>query len=517
MHSAELSIEVSASEPQKARMGRLRQLFHLLKDNPAGEHEALLRSMDATAQERSAVDAMLRTGDRQSSVLQTPVLDWIREFEDCSFPEEQIYGREVGKFKLEEVIGRGGSAVVFRASETGGKHRMAAVKLIHRGLYSPNSQRRFEREAQILAQLKHPSVAALLDFGFTTWGMPYLALEHVEGTDVVAYANLHALTQRERIAILVQVCNGLNVAHTQRIVHRDIKPGNILVTVAGEVKVVDFGIGRLLDDENGKTTVEVALTPSYAAPERYEGGVTRPSTDVYSLGVLASELLLGVRLGPDSAWPKEAIGDVAKERWRRMPYALKQILSMALHSAPENRYRSAGELACALQTFLANRRRPFFQTSLNAIAELAHRVRLQQSAIFVSAAMFFSGVFLSMLWTSQPGAHRSMPAHYNYQRHAREIWRSEGTHNVAGDFRALRSSDGRTADTSIENSTVLCTGEFLTPHQDIDASAADLPIPLHGFVARDALKSPAGCTAHATTPIGSAQLNSQTARANARS
>jgi eukaryotic-like serine/threonine-protein kinase len=495
MHSAKPAGDVVKRGAQSP--GRLRQLFHALSDHGAGEHEALLHSMDATTQERRAVHALLQSKDKQSFVLETPVLDLIRKFEDNAVSEKEIRGRHVGDFTLEEVIGRGGSAVVFRAREVGGERRMAAVKVIHKGLYSPNGQRRFEREAEILAQLKHPSIAALLDFGVTTWGTPYLALEHVEGTDIVSYANLHALTQRQRVAMLARVCNALNAAHAQHIIHRDIKPGNILVTVTGEVKLVDFGIGRRYDDHDATATIEVALTPSYAAPEQYEGSAAHPSADVYSLGVLASELLLGVRLGPDSTWPKHSIAAVANQRWHRMPRALKHILSTSLKSVAELRYQSAGELACAFEAYLSNRTRPAMRAGSNKVFDLVLRMRPSLSAGLVPVATFFLGVLVCALWMSQTGSHRMAPSRNNDRQDA------SATHDDLAD----KSSDPTPAVASIVKPAFFCSNARVP---SLTANGLGRPAAAPSFLQR--------CTANITPPVvGSQRQNSSPVRSDASS
>ncbi|HEX6832507.1 MAG TPA: serine/threonine-protein kinase, partial [Rudaea sp.] len=263
-----VAVDTTRSDARAAGPTRLRQLFDRVQNCPHGERETLLKAIEATPGERRVLSALLAQSTRPS-ILQTPVREWIRTIEDCGISEDDLRGRKVGRYRLEDVIGRGGSAVVFRARDTADAHRVAAVKLIHRSLYTPGARRRIEREVEILKRLRHRAIAALLDSGVSEWGMPYLALEHIEGTNIVAYANLHALSQGRRIAMLMRVCDGLSLAHAQRIVHCDIKPGNVLVTMDGDVKIVDFGIARMLDDDSA--TVGMTLTPFYAAPEQCEG------------------------------------------------------------------------------------------------------------------------------------------------------------------------------------------------------------------------------------------------------
>ncbi|MEM1094624.1 MAG: serine/threonine-protein kinase [Bacteroidota bacterium] len=208
----------------------------------------------------------------------------------------------VGPYRLVEPLGRGGMGTVFLARRDDGQfEQTVALKLIRRGLDTDDVLRRFRYERQILAGLKHPNIAALLDGGMTDGGQPYFVMEYVEGESITAYASRKGLDTDARLALFRTVCQAVQHAHQNLVIHRDLKPSNILVTEAGEVKLLDFGIARLLDDDGSEAmmtrtvTGQQRLTPAYAAPEQVRGEAVTTATDVYQLGVLLYELLTGVR------------------------------------------------------------------------------------------------------------------------------------------------------------------------------------------------------------------------------
>lgn len=204
-------------------------------------------------------------------------------------------GTQVGAFQLDALIGSGGMGAVYSARRvTGGFEQTVAVKLIT-GLH-PCLKKRFARERQILADLRHPHIAQLLDGGETPMGMPYLVMEYVEGLNLVEHCQQAASALDERLRLLIDVAQALHHAHQRKLIHRDIKPGNILVSRDGAVKLLDFGIAKLLDDADGSAlTLQTVgpMTPAYAAPEQFSGAALGPTTDIYQWGVLAFRLLSG--------------------------------------------------------------------------------------------------------------------------------------------------------------------------------------------------------------------------------
>jgi len=208
----------------------------------------------------------------------------------------------VGPYRLEEEIGRGGMSRVFRAERTdGGFEQTVAVKLLRMGLDTEAARRRFRLEQQVLAKLQHPHIAALLDGGLTTDDVPYFVMEYVPGQPITAYCDENALPVPKRLSLLCDVGRALQHAHRNLVVHRDLKPSNVLVTAEGTVKLLDFGIAKLLDETDAAITVPKTrtgvrpMTPAYAAPEQVRGGSVSTATDVYQMGVLAYEVLTGHR------------------------------------------------------------------------------------------------------------------------------------------------------------------------------------------------------------------------------
>ena len=214
--------------------------------------------------------------------------------------EEIASGTEIGDYRVIREIGRGGMGAVYLA-ERSGFHQQVALKIIKRGMDTDQIVRRFVRERDLLASLNHPNIARLLDGGHTTDGLPFIAMEYVEGETITAFCDQKRLAIEDRIELFRKVCRAVAYAHHNLVVHRDIKPSNILVGADGEPKLLDFGIAKLLApdafDNTGDLTAAGAnlLTPDYASPEQIRGERVTTASDIYSLGVLLYELLSGHR------------------------------------------------------------------------------------------------------------------------------------------------------------------------------------------------------------------------------
>ncbi|HVS02414.1 MAG TPA: serine/threonine-protein kinase, partial [Thermoanaerobaculia bacterium] len=206
-------------------------------------------------------------------------------------------GQRIGPYRLVEVLGRGGMGVVWLAErDDGAFSKRVALKIVPDWEASDDLPRRLRAERQILAGLEHPNIARLLDGGVTAEGVPYLVMEHVEGEPIDAYCEGRDLGVRDRLALVLAVCDAVAAAHRRLVVHRDLKPGNILVTAEGGVKLLDFGIAKLLDEggDGGPTRTGLhPLTPQFAAPEQLTGGPITTATDVWGLGALLYRLLAG--------------------------------------------------------------------------------------------------------------------------------------------------------------------------------------------------------------------------------
>jgi len=205
-------------------------------------------------------------------------------------------GETVGQYKITREIERGGMGVVYEAARFDGEfEQRVAVKLVNRHFFSDELIRRFKTERQILARLEHPNIVRLLDGGLTDDRTPYYVMEFIEGAPVNVYCRENNLDANEKLELFTQICSAVAYAHRQLIVHRDLKPSNILITKNGEVKLLDFGIAKILDaDTDAQTqTNNAPLTPAYASPEQIRGETITTASDVYSLGVILYELLTG--------------------------------------------------------------------------------------------------------------------------------------------------------------------------------------------------------------------------------
>jgi len=273
-------------------------------------------------------------------------------------------GQLVGPYRLLGELGRGGMCEVWLAERADGQlKREVALKLPMLGLRRDLLVQRFARERDILGGLVHPHIARLYDAGLAEDGQPYLALEYVAGVPITDYATAHALPPRERVLLLLQVLAAVQHAHAHLVIHRDLKPSNVLVDADGQVKLLDFGIAKLLQadqEEAGATELTQlggrALTPAYAAPEQVAGAPVSTATDVWALGVLAYELLAGRRpfegerrvleqaiLAQEPARPRSLAGDLAT------------VLLKALKKAPPERYATADAFAEDLRRWLDGR------------------------------------------------------------------------------------------------------------------------------------------------------------------
>ena len=286
-------------------------------------------------------------------------------------------GEQVGPYRLQTLLGEGGMGQVWVAERADGLYeRRVALKLLRPGLADPNLRLRFTRERQILARLGHPHIARLLDAGISASGQPYLALEEVQGEGILEYCRKRGLGLRPRLKLFQQVCEAVTHAHANLVVHRDLKPSNILVTQEGQVRLLDFGIAKLLDGneadppEATRTGVR-SFTLHYAAPEQIRGEPVTTQTDVYSLGVVMYELLTGSKpyrlkretsaqweeaiLSAEAVKPSQAVLQPERTDARRISRTLSgdldNIILKALAKQPANRYTSVEALSADLNRY----------------------------------------------------------------------------------------------------------------------------------------------------------------------
>jgi eukaryotic-like serine/threonine-protein kinase len=268
----------------------------------------------------------------------------------------------IGPWRITGSAGRGGMGEVYLGERADGQfEQRAAIKLIRLGMDTPLLRARFLRERQILAALKHPHIAMLLDGGVTDTGAPYFAMERVEGQPIDAWCDARRASVRERVRLFLQVCSAVQHAHQNLVVHRDLKPANILIDHSGQAKLLDFGIAKVLDGETALTG-ERPHTPDYAAPEQLSGGDITTATDVYGLGVVLHELLCGrppkgepLSRNAASASPEQvrARGLASKKALLHTVRGdLSAIVQQCLPRDPAQRYATVNALAQDLRAWL---------------------------------------------------------------------------------------------------------------------------------------------------------------------
>jgi serine/threonine-protein kinase len=362
-------------DPERWR--RLSSVLDAALDLPP---EARSRYLDAACQGdeslRRQVEELLQAEAAAGGFLAAPaaeraaplVVEMMGPLAEASSAEPPPAGRMVGAYRLLGPLGEGGMGTVHLAERADGQfEQQVAIKLLRHGLHSPEAQRRFLLERQILARLEHPAIARLLDGGVTEHGVPFFVMERVEGSPVTTHCRERQLGIADRLRLFLEICDAAQYAHRNLIVHRDLKPSNILVDSAGHVKLLDFGIAKLLADSDDTVPVEAtrtllqALTPEYAAPEQVRGDAITTATDVYSLGVLLYELLTGERPYRVPRGTNVELERAILEQEPARPSArdarlrgdLDWIVLKALQKEPERRYASPEALATDLRRHLA--------------------------------------------------------------------------------------------------------------------------------------------------------------------
>ena len=366
---------------------------------------------------RQQIEQLLFNYQKAGSLLDHPVLDpsapegsdrsptsqdsiHLAETINGTESDDPLIGRQLGAYRLVRRIGRGGMAAVYLAARADAEfHKQVAVKVVEPGPDHHSLLHRFRNERQTLAGLDHPNIVKLLDGGSTPEGLPFLVMDYVEGCPIDDYCDLHKLSVDDRLKIFSTACEAVHYAHKKGVVHRDLKPGNILVASDGTPKLLDFGIAKVLDPEPNSQfllatqTGTRCMTPAYASPEQIRGEPVTPATDIYSLGVVLYELLSGHRpyrltqhtpaeieraiCEEDPETPSTAVNRVETDTTsdgvpitrtpetvsetregqperlrRRLRGDLDNIVLKALQKEPERRYASVSELAQDTQRHL---------------------------------------------------------------------------------------------------------------------------------------------------------------------
>jgi len=316
--------------------------------------------------------------------------------------DERLIGRQIGAYCLRALLGTGGMGSVFRASPVADHaERDVAIKLFSPGLYQPGSAARFTREARIQGRLVHPNIAHLYDAGISDDGWPYLVMELLDGEPIDSYCEQRGLSVDHRLRLVLSVARAVAFAHANLVLHRDIKPGNVLVNQAGEPKLLDFGIAKLLDDDvAGETAATRALTPGYASPEQIRGGAVTTASDVFQLGALLLAVLTGRAPFEDQslerAFERATIdAPPTLPRSDRLSPELRAIVLKCLAHDPADRYADVNAFCDDLQRHLDGypvaARSPGYGTR---ITKLLRRNPVASTAIASLVLMLLVGNFL---------------------------------------------------------------------------------------------------------------------------
>lgn len=367
----------------RGRWQKVKEIFQTLIALAPKDRDAFLKqSCRGNPSLRQEILSLLEADVDKVSFLEKPLFEAQRVMPRKPLPK----GSRIGPYQVVEVIGRGGMGIVYRAVRADGQYeREVAVKLLGWDLDARDLSHRFEKEGQILANLIHPNIARFYEGGITEGGLPYHAMEYVEGEPIKDYFESRKLSFKQRLLLFQKICEAVHFIHQHLVVHRDLKPDNILITGEGEPKLLDFGIAKLLRAKNGGTSSETLtgqqlMTLEYASPEQIQGDAITTASDVYTLGVLLYELLTGrlpyrwnrdepealkrAILEETPEKPSRVVDLASKQLNTRLPRTAKrtvwgesskklgrylsgdmdQIVLMALRKEPHRRYASAAQL-----------------------------------------------------------------------------------------------------------------------------------------------------------------------------
>lgn len=350
----------------------IEHLFSELLELPPAQRAARLAELDNNQSDiRNELSSLLAAAEEAKGFLSQPPLAQNPDLLNAADTDANIadlIGQLIGCYRLTQVLGRGGMGAVYLAERDDGHYQQTvAIKLIRPNANAETLVQRFCNERQILAQFAHPNIARLLDGGSHSDGRPYLVMEYIQGEPIDQYCRNRQLSINERLQLFIKVCDAVAYAHQQGVIHRDLKPGNILVDTDGEPKLLDFGIAKLLPanpnvaaEESITLTGCSPLTPDFAAPEQLLNQAITPATDVYALGLLLFEILTEKkphqsnieRVVTSAETPLPSQLNTARLKNSRLEHEIDRITSQALARRPEQRYQSAQQLVQAIQNLL---------------------------------------------------------------------------------------------------------------------------------------------------------------------
>ena len=363
--------------PQRWR--RLREVLDGVFELPPGERQEFIDlACDGDRELQLELESLIRSHESAGTFLDLPAarLEAPADLREAA-GEVATPPARIGGYQVLDTLGQGGMGTVYLATRADGAYRQqVAVKVLQGALVTAETVRRFRSERQILANLEHPAIAKLLDGGSTRDGRPFLVMEYVDGVPIDRFCRERALAVDKRLELFCKVCRTVHFAHQNLVVHRDLKPGNILIDERGEPKLLDFGIAKLLAPETFPQTLvptapgAMPMTPEYASPEQVNGDVITTASDVYTLGVLLYELLAGRRPYPlERRDPRQVAQAISRQPLKRPSTAarrsgkrqlgrrlkgdLDNIVIMALSEEPQRRYGSAEQLARDVERHLS--------------------------------------------------------------------------------------------------------------------------------------------------------------------
>ena len=358
------------------RWQRVKDIFSRASELEEAERRAFLDAACGDDPElRAEVGSLLDAHAQAEAIVDRPALDYV-DSGWMDFAADGWVGRRIGAYEIVALIGHGGMGAVYRARRVDSEYeKEVAIKVVPAGYYAGHVLQRLRAERQILANLDHPNIARLIDGGATDQGHPYLVMELVEGEPLDRYCEERKLPIRDRLQLFRDVCAAVSYAHQHLVVHRDLKPSNILVTSEGTVKLLDFGIAKLLQPGSGElpsnptVTIMHAMTPGFSSPEQVLGRPITTASDVYSLGVVLYLLLAGrspyqsdVQSTQDAirevveaepARPSAAAAAAGGRRDDRIERDLDDITMRALRKEPERRYPSVELFSEDVRRYLA--------------------------------------------------------------------------------------------------------------------------------------------------------------------
>jgi serine/threonine-protein kinase len=421
---------------------QIEEIFQAALDYGPGNRSAFLDSAcGADSQLRIEVESLLASYEKSGFTAPTAFQDALNVLEQRTRQLEE--GRRFGPYSVLREIGCGGMGSVCLAARADDAYqKLVAIKIIHRGLDCEDIVRRFRSERQILATLDHPNITRLLDGGTSDEGLPYFVMEYIEGEPIDRYCDTRKLNISARLKLFQSVCAAVHYAHQNLVIHRDIKPGNILVTKEGVPRLLDFGIAKLLaraGPGDAATTLLRPLTPEYASPEQVRGDAITTASDVYSLGVLLYRLLTGCRpyggsasttaeieaaicheepekpslavtrgggfgrgeagkVGPTPESPSAMREGTPEKLRRRLAGDLDNIVLMALRKEPQRRYASVEQFSEDISRHLENQ--PVIARPDTRGYRTAKFIRRHRAGVAAAALVFFilSGGIAATLW-----------------------------------------------------------------------------------------------------------------------